>query len=69
MKQPRSSLARSCWVSSPAKTVGVLDFTTDKKKGAAEAAPEGYPVTGKDQNFLVRLTFQVRPRPLAVNGS
>ena len=40
-----------------------------KKKGAAEAAPEGYPVTGKDQNFLVRLTFQVRPRPLAVNGS
>ena len=40
-----------------------------KKKGAAEAAPEGYPVTGKDQNFLVRLNLKVRPKPLAVNGS
>ena len=41
-----------------------------KEKGGGRSRPLNlYPVTGKDQNFLTRLTFQVRPRPLAVNGS
>jgi hypothetical protein len=40
-----------------------------RKRGRPKPPPQTLSRDREDQNLLVALNFQVRPRPLAVNGS